>query len=57
MNYGDRVQTTKEHDEGVGIHYEGIIDDHAPWNYNCLDILLDDGEVINIDVEYLEKCD
>lgn len=57
MNCGDRVQTTKEHDEEIGIHYEGIIDDYAPWDYNCFDIMLDNGDIINIHVKYLEKCD
>lgn len=57
LNCGDRVRTTKEHDKGVGAHYEGIIDDYAPWDYNFLDILLDDGKIINIHVSYLEKCE
>ena len=57
LNCGDRVRTTKEWNDDCPNAYEGTIDDYAPWNYNFLDILLDNGEIINIHVKYLEKCE
>jgi len=56
LNIGDIVETSKEHDESVGIHYEGVIYDVDPRDYNYLGILTDEGEMINIHVNYVNKC-
>ena len=57
LNCGDRVRTTKEWDKIEGIHYEGVIDDCEPWGFNSIDLLTDDGKIIILNINYLEKCE
>ena len=57
LNIGDTVETTEEHDRDIGIHYHGTIDDVNPRDCNFIYLFTDEGEIVNIHIKYIQKCD